>query len=887
MGLKPRYQRARVNRKTPLTTGLTDLYLLNEGAGTVRSLVHPAHTGTMTGHTWGQTEEGVGICSSGATAHYTQLNHDPLSFNKPFTVLIRVRLLDLAVGGGGHSQSFLNFYKSGVGALRFGHDEAVGGRVFASGTFMAGTGRQTPGSTIGTFKAYTLVVTSDATSVKIYRDGAQVDDASNANSNGTTSVLGARDTGAGAMYGNLSLVAFWDGRALTASEIRVLSADPYGLLTTPVRQPRPFWKAAGGGATAFEGTATLGVGASVAANRLGSSLYPTGRTVTADVVRLLTAPVDLWSGNDTPSDGAGGDGDVYFKSGGGLYVKIGGAWVNYATVWKRTGTLIEPLTAGDSLAVPGTLGVTGLGTFATHVLPLSNYVSNLGALAKKYLSLHAAELFVETLVAQSTLATIGGRILVGPTNPLTVDLAAATTTITVKYNNFANGDRVYLEANGNVEWMAITSAAGGSAGAYTYSVTRNLDGSGANDWVAGDAVFSTGTTGAGYIDLYSTRSLRSASHLGPTIVGNVRTGTTYSDLVERWAIGNLDGLYGYSGANYGAAFGTPTGAWIKIDPTNGIRIGHDTTTKITLTAAGVAQLLGIEAMSVVLGSDGYIRQGQTAYDTGTGFWIGDVSNTPKLSIGSSASKLTWDGSVLQVTALSFGGSASVAGAWFGGSDIWLGAPYTGGGDKLFSIGVGSMTNNDSLDIGYVATESANSLAPHSGSTWNLARSDRRFSKAYIQDLYAATGASFRSGSDVAGTANSGTGETTIATVTVAAATLGANGQALRITAFGTFAANGNNKTVKLKIGGTTIVDTTAQAFNGNGYHIELTFIRTGASAEYVSGFYAVPSGGNYNRVGPTSQSLDTTASITILVTGQSGTGSNDIVSRGLLVEAVR
>jgi hypothetical protein len=45
-----------------------------------------------------------------------------------------------------------------------------------------------------------------------------------------------------------------------------------------------------------------------------------------------------------------------------------------------------------------------------------------------------------------------------------------------------------------------------------------------------------------------------------------------------------------------------------------------------------------------------VRQGQTAFDTGTGFWLGDVSGTPKFSIGnSSGNKLTWDGSALNVT----------------------------------------------------------------------------------------------------------------------------------------------------------------------------------------------------------------------------------------------
>jgi len=207
------------------------------------------------------------------------------------------------------------------------------------------------------------------------------------------------------------------------------------------------------------------------------------------------------------------------------------------------------------------------------VLPATGYDLNLGSLSKKYLMLHAAELWVETLVAQSTIATIGGRILVGPTTVLTSDLAAAATTIYVKHNEMTTGDRVYLEANGAVEFISIDSVPGGT-GPYSYTVTRNLDGSGANAWSAGDAIFNTGTTGDGFIDLYSCRSVKSAMQHGPAIVGNARNSATFNDWTERWALGNLNGIYGYGVTTYGAAFGKYSAgtSWLAADATNGIRI---------------------------------------------------------------------------------------------------------------------------------------------------------------------------------------------------------------------------------------------------------------------------------------------------------------------------
>src|SRR5690606_35822922 len=51
----------------------------------------------------------------------------------------------------------------------------------------------------------------------------------------------------------------------------------------------------------------------------------------------------------------------------------------------------------------------------------------------------------------------------------------------------------------------------------------------------------------------------------------------------------------------------------------------------------------------VLAADGNIRSGQTAFDTGTGFWLGHDGSAPKFSIGnSSGNKLTWDGHELTV-----------------------------------------------------------------------------------------------------------------------------------------------------------------------------------------------------------------------------------------------
>ena len=138
------------------------------------------------------------------------------------------------------------------------------------------------------------------------------------------------------------------------------------------------------------------------------------------------------------------------------------------------------------------------------ILPNISYDLNIGGVQKKFLTIHVAELWASSLVAQEKITTIGGHILIGPTTVLTSDLTDSATTIYVKHNQMSSGDTAYLESSGKVEFISIDSAPGGS-GPYTYTVTRDLDGTGGNAWDAGDAAFNTGAVGDGFIDLYSVR----------------------------------------------------------------------------------------------------------------------------------------------------------------------------------------------------------------------------------------------------------------------------------------------------------------------------------------------------------------------------------------------
>jgi hypothetical protein len=422
-----------------------------------------------------------------------------------------------------------------------------------------------------------------------------------------------------------------------------------------------------------------------------------------------------------------------------------------------TGITLLPtsISVTNNAAVGGTLSVTGTSTFGDTVFftadanPAINYTSNLGEINVKYLTVHAAELWVETLVAQNTIATIGGRILVGPTTTLVEDLPAqlptptapvitrigsagtttyqyrvtardvfgetlvspigsittgvatlsgsnfnritytaipgatsyriygrtgtqlliatdttcctfddtgaitpagaqpaantTSTSITVKHNQMAVGDRAYMEAGGKLEWFGIATGPTG-AGPYVYTVTRTLDPTGSNEWYAGDAMFNTGQTGDGFIDLYSLAGVLSG--FGPTIVGNVRTGTAYNAIDARWAIGNLRNQFNYGAADiYGAAFGVASDVSVTIDAENGFRILDNGVLKLQAAINGDLNLTG----NLVMGTAGAIQTAGMTWTGGTGYWLDYNAGTPRFRVGTpTGDRVQWDGSSLSI-----------------------------------------------------------------------------------------------------------------------------------------------------------------------------------------------------------------------------------------------
>lgn len=131
--------------------------------------------------------------------------------------------------------------------------------------------------------------------------------------------------------------------------------------------------------------------------------------------------------------------------------------------------------------------------------------------------------------------------------------------------------------------------------------------------------------------------------------------------------------------------------------------------------------------------------------------------------------------------------------------------------------------------------------------------------------------------------NVGVGEDNLMTYTLPGFSLQKTGDSVRVRAAGVFAANANNKNVKLYFGATVVVTTGALAFNGTEWSIDAIIMRDGAAAQKASGTLItndalLPVTTNYIAPGETM-----TGAITIKCTGE-GTSNNDIVQEMFIIE---
>jgi hypothetical protein len=228
------------------------------------------------------------------------------------------------------------------------------------------------------------------------------------------------------------------------------------------------------------------------------------------------------------------------------------------------------LSGGGAMTADRTLSVnqaynfnwTGVHTFqndmnAQSILPRATDTYDLGSSVLLWRKGWLSELDA-VLFAQNTVTLIGGWFMISKgEGALPADVSAAATTINFG-QAMTTGHFVLFRAALKMEYVQIGSLVSGT----TYNVTRNLDGSGANDWPAGTPYAILGTNGDGRIELNAYDTPR---------ISVIRQGATYNAQTEDIRLGDLASWQGAGLTGFGAAMGSFSGnEYLYYTPSSGL-----------------------------------------------------------------------------------------------------------------------------------------------------------------------------------------------------------------------------------------------------------------------------------------------------------------------------
>jgi hypothetical protein len=227
---------------------------------------------------------------------------------------------------------------------------------------------------------------------------------------------------------------------------------------------------------------------------------------------------------------------------------------------------------GGDITSTGNMAITPGGTLAlnalieSHLRPSLTDTYDLGSelklWRKAWISEMQAVLFVE-----NTISAIGGWFIVPHGQGTLGDEVDDTQTAVDFGQSMTASDFVIMRGltDGGlpkVEYLQVGALDSGTL----YNVTRDVDGSGANEWPAGQVYIIYGNSGDGRIEF-------DAQTAGPRI-SVIEQGATYNAQTERVRLGDMDGWkIGVSG--YGIGIGDPTGTHLYYTPAAGLVIAAD------------------------------------------------------------------------------------------------------------------------------------------------------------------------------------------------------------------------------------------------------------------------------------------------------------------------
>lgn len=198
-----------------------------------------------------------------------------------------------------------------------------------------------------------------------------------------------------------------------------------------------------------------------------------------------------------------------------------------------------------------------VGTLSTqHLLPVSPDTYDIGSSLLMYRKGFVSEMDAFIHALNTVSIHQGYDLVVKDSGVLTFPIAAADTTYDFGKAMTPN-DFILFRGLGAVEYMQIGAVVTGTE----YNITRNLDGSGANDWPSGAVYAVLGYNGTGRIEFSAATTPR---------LSIIRQGTSYNAQTEVLRLGDLNGVFGIASELYGLGVGDYAGGnYLEYDPTNG------------------------------------------------------------------------------------------------------------------------------------------------------------------------------------------------------------------------------------------------------------------------------------------------------------------------------
>ena len=290
--------------------------------------------------------------------------------------------------------------------------------------------------------------------------------------------------------------------------------------------------------------------------------------------------------------------------------------------------------AGAITATSGTVGGNALTAttiestvFTSGVTGVGWQIQNNGT--AEFANIYARGMIRTAVFQKDVISVVGGTVMVLPADVLATDMTALdSSTLTVETETgWSVGDVLRIKDGTYDEWLEISGV--GNAPIYDVDRDKNTDYD-PNDnpvWKKGASVVNYQQNTDGGV------KLTSSEDNAPHVDIFTHTGTPWpkgAGVTTHARFGNLGGFLSQTDGTYGIAMGDAT-HYLIWDGS-------------TLNVAGHA-LVG----SLTVSTNGYIASGQTAYDTGTGFWMEYNGGTPRFSLGAAAgNKMTWDGSTLTI-----------------------------------------------------------------------------------------------------------------------------------------------------------------------------------------------------------------------------------------------